>query len=231
MTELLPAALIDEGIITRVTLLMIIMFPIVGTIIGFTKHVIGLKSLGLYAPIVMTYAFFRIGLSSGHEDWIDQIIYGFKVGITLTIIVFVTSLIAHVITKRMRLHYSPKIALVLTTVAASMYIVILAADYFEMTTFLEGSFVPIVLLSTVSEQFVATMAQKNIKTAVNLTVTTGIVSFLTFMMIVYRPFQDLIIDYPYLLLLTLLINLIIGKFTGLRVLEYFRFQEVYPKQD
>lgn len=231
MTELLPAALIDDGVITRITLLMIIMLPIVGTIIGFTKHVIGLKSLGLYAPIVMTYAFFRIGLSSGEADWTSQVLYGLKVGVTLTAIVFITSMLSHMVTKKMRLHYSPKIALVLTTVAASMYIAILAADYFKMTTFLEGSFVPIVLLSTVSEQFVATMAQKNIKTAINLTLTTGIVSLMTFALIIYEPFQNLIIDYPYLLLATVVLNLLIGKFTGLRVLEYFRFQEVIPNQE
>jgi len=231
MNDILPAALIDGGVITRITLLMIIMLPIVGTVIGFTKHVLGLKSLGLYAPIVMTYAFFRIGLSSGQNDWIDQVFYGFKVGVTLTVIVFLTSLVSHQITKKMRLHYSPKIALVLTAVAASMYIVILMADYFEMDTFLEGSFVPIILLSTVAEQFVAIMAQKNVKTAINLTITTGIVSFITFALIIYEPFQNLIIDYPYLLLLTIMINLVIGKFTGLRLLEYIRFQQVIPNQE
>ena len=75
------------------------------------------------------------------------------------------------------------------------------------------------------------MAQKNVRKAVNLTLTTTIVSFATFALIIYEPFQNLIIDYPYLILLTVVINLVIGKFTGLRLLEYFRFQEVFPSQD
>ncbi|MBN1331760.1 hypothetical protein JW978_02630 [Candidatus Dojkabacteria bacterium] len=231
MNELLPAALIDEGIITRVTLLMIIMLPIVGTVIGFTKHVIGLKSLGLYAPIVMTYAYFQIGLSSGHSSWIDQVFYSFKVGIALTIVVFLTTLLAHKVTKLMRLHYSPKIALVISTVAISMYLVIIVARYLDLETFLESSFIPIILLSTVSEQFVVTMAQKNIKTAFSLTLTTTIISFCTFALIIYGPFQNLMIDYPYLLILTFPLNIMIGKFTGLRLLEYFRFQNVIPQNE
>lgn len=231
MTELLPSALIEDGLITRITLLMIIMLPIVGTIIGFTKHIIGFKSLGIYAPIVMTYAYFRIGLSSGENIWINQVIYGLKVGVTLTIIVFLTTALAHIITKRVRLHYSPKVALILTTVAISMYIVILIAEYMNMQTFLEGSFVPIVLLSTISEQFVSIMAQKNIKTAFSLTLTTIIISFLTFSLIIYEPFQDLVIEYPYILLSTIILNLIIGRFTGLRLLEYFRFKDILNQTD
>jgi len=55
MDNLLPADLIANGAVPQTTLIMILMLPVIGTILGISKHVIGFKSLGLYAPIILTF--------------------------------------------------------------------------------------------------------------------------------------------------------------------------------
>ena len=40
-------------------------------------------------------------------------------------------------------------------------------------------------------------------------------------------FQSVILAYPELILLTFIVNIILGRWTGLRLVEYFRFREVF----
>ena len=40
-------------------------------------------------------------------------------------------------------------------------------------------------------------------------------------------FQSMILAYPELLLLTIIVDVFLGRWTGLRLVEYFRFREVF----
>lgn len=231
MTNILPTDLIANGTVPQATLIMILMLPVIATILGFARHVIGLKSLGLYAPLILTYAYFQLGLTSGKATWGGQVWYGLKLGILLTIIVFVTTYITHIATKKIRIHYFPKIALVLTSVAISTYILIIFADLTDKQTFLNTGFLPIILIASVSEQFVSMLNKKDLDTTLSLSITTMIITAAAFSLIIYKPFQDLIIERPYLLLLTILANILIGRFTGLRALEYLRFQDILDEEE
>ncbi len=229
MEDILPEALINNGVIAQNTIIMIMMLPIIATIIGFVRHIIGLKSLGLYAPIILTFAYFQLAVSIPSEKWIDRALYGFKIGIILTLVVFITSYIAHWLTKKIRLHYFPKIALILTAVAFSFYILIIIAHFTQKTTFLKSGFLPMILIATVSEQFVAIFVKKHFKTTFKLASTTVITSYMAFLLVIYQPFQNLLILHPYLIFITIIFNFVIGKFTGLRITEYIRFKSILRK--
>ncbi len=231
MEALLPSELIESGNIDQEILIMIIMLPVIATILGFTRHVIGIKALGLYAPIIITYAFLELGLGSNDPSWEGKAIHGLKYGIILTFVVFVTSALTHILTKKLRIHYFPKIALVLTTVAIVIYLLLVFANETGRLGLLSIGFIPVILISTVSEQFVSIMAKKNLKIAVSLAITTVIISSLVFVITIFEPFQKLLINYPYLLILTILINIAVGRFTGLRASEYIRFKDILNKED
>jgi len=231
MDVLLPTTLIDNGTIPQGTLIMVIMLPVIATMLGFARHIIGIKSLGLYAPIILTYAYFRLGLSAQGETWSDQVYYGIKVGLILSATVLLTSYLAHIITKQLRVHYFPKIALVLTAVATSVYVLIIIADLTDKQTFQYTGFLPIILIATISEQFVSILAKKNLRVATSLTITTVLLSMATFSLVIFEPFQNLFLDYPYLIIVTILINMLIGRFTGLRISEYLRFKDILNQEE
>ncbi len=231
MLAVLPKELVETGNISQETLIMIIMLPVIATILGFVRHIIGIKSLGLYAPIILTYAYLELGLSSSDTTWEGKALYGLKYGLILTIIVFIISYITNAITRRIRLHYFPKIALVLSTVALTIYLLMVAANAFNKFGLLNIGFLPVILISTVSEQFVSLMSKKNIATAISLAITTVTMSAGIFIITIFEPFQDILIDYPYLLLLTIILNILIGRFTGLRASEYIRFKDILDRHD
>ena len=43
----------------------------------------------------------------------------------------------------------------------------------------------------------------------------------------WTALQSIVLAYPELILLTIFVNLFLGRWTGLRLIEYFRFREVF----
>lgn len=231
MPAILPNDLIANGLIPEETVVMLLMLPVIATIQGFARHIIGIRSLGLYAPIILTYAFFQLSIDPRVEEtWTTQFSNGLVYGLIMTIVVFVTSYLFHLVTKKLRLHYFPKVAVVLSAVALSVYVVLVFANWNESNQFLSNSILPVILIATVSEQFVSIMSKKDFKTAFSLATTTVLLTIAAFALMIIEPFQQLLLDYPYLLIITLILNIIIGKFTGLRLFEYYRFKEILDKE-
>ena len=55
--------------------------------------------------------------------------------------------------------------------------------------------------------------------------TLGIAS-VAFLFIALRPVQNIIMSYPEISIITLVINFVIGRWTGLRLTEYLRFKDI-----
>jgi hypothetical protein len=94
-----------------------------------------------------------------------------------------------------------------------------------------------VILSTLVEKFVSIKTEKGLLTAVILMLETIVVSIfayfivggeinLGFATIQLDTIRNLILNYPESTLLLLVLNFLLGKWSGLRLLEYIRFREV-----
>jgi hypothetical protein len=77
-----------------------------------------------------------------------------------------------------------------------------------------------------AEQFVSAQIEQGFSAAVFLTTETLVLSIVTYYLVSWDPFQSLILAYPELIFLTLIINFLLGRWTGLRLMEYYRFRQV-----
>jgi hypothetical protein len=82
---------------------------------------------------------------------------------------------------------------------------------------------------TLVEKFIATQIEKGNKTAFYLALETLIISVIGYFLLKWGGLIKMIIAYPWMILLTIPINILLGKWTGLRISEYFRFKEVFKK--
>lgn len=215
--------LIDSGIPAN-TVILILMLPVIATIVSFMKQVIGLTTFGVYTPSIITLTFWILGL---------------KFGILTLIIVFLVGTGARYALKRFRLLYIPKMAIVLTLVALAilaMLIISIWLDLFDAQFFSLAIF-PMLILSTLTEKFVNVQSGKGFNKAIFLTLQTVIVSIIAYIVIggeidlfiikmKFSALQRLMISYPEIILLIIFINVFLGRWTGLRLLEYVRFREV-----
>ena len=85
----------------------------------------------------------------------------------------------------------------------------------------------LLIMSTLSESFLAMKAEEG-WTGALIGVGETILAAIICVIIVSRPIvQSILLAYPEVILLTIIIDIGLGKWTGLRLVEYFRFREVF----
>ena len=82
---------------------------------------------------------------------------------------------------------------------------------------------------TLVEKFIATQIEKGNKTASILALETLVISICGYYLLNWKFLVNFVIAYPWVILLTIPFNIILGKWTGLRLSEYLRFREVFKQ--
>lgn len=215
--------LIETKGIPETSIILLLMLPMVATIIAFWRQFIGLRTFGIYAPILITFAFYQLSLTQTNNT---SLLQGLKYGLSLAVVVFFTAAFAHEMTKQIRLHYLPKMSILLSLVSIGVFGTLVLASYFNRGGFISVDILPLLLMITVSEQMISIYIKKGRKSAYLLTFATLFISSLTYMLISWKWLQTIMLQYPYISLLMLLLDFIIGKWTGFRLKEYFRFKSI-----
>lgn len=197
--------------VSSTTVILLLMLPVIATILTFLKQVIGVTTFGLYMPSVIALSFLALG-------W--------PVGISFLLFILVTGYATRSVMKRWRLLYIPKVAIILTVVSITLLILLGIGAFFGLTLSGESIFI-LLIMSTLSESFLNVKTEEGWYSAILGIGETVLASLLCVLIVQSSLLQSLALAYPELILLTLLINVILGRWTGLRLVEYFRFREVF----
>ena len=193
------------------TVTLLLMLPIIATILAFFKQVIGITTFGLYTPSIVALSFLALG-------W--------RIGLLFLLFILVSGYATRQFMKRWRLLYIPKVAIILTMVSFTVLILLGIGAYLGITLSGDTIFV-LLIMSTLAESFLTVKAEEGWKSAV-IGIGETVLAALVCVFIVQLSFlQSAILAYPELILLTIIINIFLGRWTGLRLVEYFRFQEVF----
>lgn len=193
------------------TVILLLVLPIIATILAFTKQVIGITTFGLFAPSIITLSF---------------LVLGWWVGILFLLFILATGYATRTLMRRWRLLYIPKVAIILTVVSLTLLLLIGLGAYFDIALSRDTVFV-LLIMSTLAESFLNLKAEEGWFTALLEVGETIGVALLCVFFVSWTSFQSLILAYPELILLTIVINIFLGQWTGLRLMEYFRFREVF----
>lgn len=197
------------------TVILILMLPIIATLIAFLRQVVGIKAFGIYTPLIITFAFLATN--------------GLKYGIAIFVAVLLSGLIMRFVLKPFRLLYLPRVAIMLSVVSLLILLLLVFGGGFKRTGLAAVSIFPILIMITLVEKFVAVQIEKGNRTAVLLAFETLIISIAGYYLASWVPLIKLIAAHPWIILLTLPINILLGKWTGLRLSEYIRFKQVLKK--
>lgn len=203
--------MINQGV-PQETLILLLMLPIVATIIAFSRQIIGIRGFGIYTPLIIAFAFLATGLKYGLVFFITIILVG-----TLT----------RLFIRKFRLLYLPRMAIALTAVALAILIIIHLGAYTQKTGLITSSIFAILIMITLVEKFLATQIEKGGKGAIFVTIETLILSIICYFVASWSLLQVFVLEHPFLVIfLAVVINIFLGKWTGLRLSEYFRFRKV-----
>lgn len=197
------------------TVILLLILPIIATLIAFLRQVVGIKAFGIYTPLIVTFAFLATN--------------GLKYGVAIFAAVILSGMIMRFILKPFRLLYLPRVALMLTAVTFFILAILTLGGDFRRTGLAAVSIFPILIMITIVEKFVTVQIEKGDRVAILLAVETLVISIIGYFIAGSLAFVRFISLYPWAVLFTLPINILLGKWTGLRLSEYFRFKEVIKK--
>lgn len=233
--EILWQFLIENGISSadlenlQYLALLLLMLPIVATLIGISRYIIGLRSLNFYVPLLLTFIFFEISYADKDNPNFWR---GLFYGITAFIVVFLISTITYSVLKRLRMHYIPKLSLIITATSVAIMFLVLISIYLERSIFTFVGPLVFITLATTTEGFMSVYAKKNFKYTLSIAFETLLISIFSFIILSSLTLQNLVLTYPLVLIgVLIIINIYVGRFLGLRLTEYWRFRNILIQED
>ena len=208
---------IDSSIASGVpenTIVLLLLLPIVATIIAASRQIIGIRGFGIFLPAALSITFVAIGPI---------------LGILLFMAIVIISTIVRIVTRKLKLklQYLPRMALILWFVSLGILGILFASPIIKYQPLLNVSIFPVLVLTLLVEDFTKIQLGKSFKTATTLTTQTLILSLISYLFLTYQPFQKLVLLNPEIALLsTFVIDIVLGKYLGLRFLEYYRFRKL-----
>lgn len=203
------------------SVLLILMIPIVATLISFFRQVFGVKAFGIYTPSIVTFAFLAMGGEAGFS--------GIKYGVAIFVSVILVGMGSRYFLKKLRLLYLPRVAIILSLVAIAMLIILVTGGSMQRTGLAAIPIFPLIIMIAIVEKFVAAQLEKGNKTALILATETLLISLVGYFIISWETLNIVVLSYPWIVLLTIPFNIFLGKWTGLRLSEYWRFRDILKK--
>jgi hypothetical protein len=196
------------------TISLLLLLTVVTAFIAGIRHLVGLQSFGIFLPAALSVVFVVIGPIIG-------------VGLFLLIIGIATFVRFSLSKAKIRLQYLPRMAFILWGVIVCVLIVLFLAPIFGGIDFGNVSVLPLFILILLAEDFIRVQLGKSVKAAVNLTTETLILAFASYLILTFAPFEQFALLNPEILLISVAVfDFILGKYIGLRFLEYWRFRKL-----
>lgn len=194
------------------TLVLILLFPLVGAIIAAARHLIGLRGFGLFTTAALSTAFLATGI---------------VVGILLFLVIIAFASFGTILIRRLRLQYLPRIALLLWFVSLGIFAILAISPYLGLDELVSISIFPILLLVLFAETFIGSRIGLGLRRAVALSIETIILAVICFLVLSLESLQRFAVLNPELTVLSVAVfDVFLGKYVGLRLMEYWRFREL-----
>lgn len=192
------------------TIFLILLAPILALAISFTRVVIGLPTLDMLVPIALAFAFVSVGVG---------------VGLFILLSVVVASYVAKILVSRVRMMFYPKRSLSMLILSIFVFAALTAALQLGFDQVLNLSIFPILILMLLGDSIVSVQLHKSTSETVSITTTTIALGLFGYVLATSSLVQNTLIVYPELVLAVIPLNILVGRYFGLRITELFRFKE------
>lgn len=195
------------------TIVLIFLLPLVATLITVVRYIFGISGFGIFTPVMISVAFIATGLTQG---------------LVLFLVVVTIAILARTLLRKIRVHFLPRMSLLLWFVCLGVFVLLFLGPEIGFDDVADISIFPILIMILLAENFIEVLIGKSSKEALKMTGQTLIAAILGFWLLNWRTLQEFVLLNPEIVLLSLLIiNLVVGRYPGLRWLEYRRFRAIF----
>ena len=201
--------------ISQNVIYILLAVPFIVFVIAFLRQFVGISTFGVYAPLMLALSFLVLGLQ-----------FGFLV----FLVVMMVSYLIRLFFERVELLYIPKVSLLLSVLSLSFFLVLGLAVHFKSPVNLTLAIFPMLVMATLSEKFLSAQSMAGIRSALITAGETVIVALLGYTLVTWSWLEGTILSMPELILLPILGIIWLGRFTGLRLTEYFKFRTLFHEE-
>lgn len=199
------------------TIVLLLLLPVMATIIATARHFIGLRGFGIFLPAALSVVFLATGPVLG-------------IVLFLIIVMFSTLLRMFLRKTRVKLQYLPRMAFILWFSVIGVLFLLFTAPFLNIPGLANVSIFPVLILVLLAEDFTKVQLGKSARTAISFAVESIILSLATFFIVTLDGTQRFALLNPEITLISVAAaDFLLGKYTGLRVLEYWRFRKLILK--
>ena len=199
------------------TLLILLYIPVLATLVNFSRYFVGLKTLGIYAPMTLAFAY---------------IFTGIRFGLLVTVAVIVATLVSYAFLKKIRMHYMARIAINYILITAFIILIITLNDISPIqftTSNHNAEMIPplgILLIATLSDFFIKQNVKKSLFATMRSLLETILIGMIGWALLKWENLGIFLYENLWFMGVLILVNLAFGKYQGLRIKEFFRFNKL-----
>lgn len=201
-----PFALpLDLQLVFRVLLLI----PMGCLIVAVLRNMVGINTFGTFMPVLVALAFLQTTLVWGLLFL--AVIIGLGVG-------------ARKVLDKMYLLRVPRLGVIVTFVILVLLALTIVGGTRGIQRAVAVGFFPIIVMTMMIERLVVTLAEEGTRNALVISGYTAVAASVCYLALSSEFLQDLFFLFPEFLLAVMALLLLIGRYTGYRLTEYFRFK-------
>ena len=192
-------------------LTVVLMLPVGAFVISVFRNVVGLQTFGTFLPALIAAASVTTGLVYG--------LLGFLTVIT------VVSLLYYPL-ERWHVSHNPRMSILMVAVVSALLLSGWLAYRLKVMAISYLALFPVAVLTITAERMAQTILEEGIWKALWVTVQTALVIVVVYEIMTLRVLQSFFLAMPELYLVLVSAGLVLGRWTGIRLLEYWRFRHL-----
>ena len=188
---------------------ILLLVPLGAVVVCFMRQIVGVQTFGTFMPILVALAFRETQLA---------------MGIVLFTVIVSMGLIFRSYLNRLQLLIVPRLSAIMTMVVVALYLLSVLAYNIDLYTGLSISLFPLVILTMLIERISVSWDEFGARLTIISIVGSLFVAIVSYYVMNNSVIGHLMVTFPELLLVMVAITIMIGRYNGYKLTEYYRFR-------
>lgn len=207
--NLIAYSLLDLPLQAQEVYKILLLVPVGAFIMLILRNLVGIKTFGTFMPVLIALAF----------NWT-----GLLPGVVLFLIVISAGLLVRFYMERLKLLLVPRLTAVLIVVVMLMALVSVVSNRLGIEVGLNVALFPMIIMTMTIERVSVAWEERGPGFAITQASGSIAIAALAYLAMKQANLQHLIFVFPELLLVLLALTLVLGRYSGYRLTELFRFR-------
>ncbi len=209
--NLIAYSLLDLPLQAQDVYKILLLVPVGAFIMLILRNLVGIKTFGTFMPVLIALSFYWTGI---------------VVGVILFVTVISSGLLVRFYMERLKLLLVPRLTAVLIVVVLLMALISVISNRLGIEVGLNVALFPMIIMTMTIERVSVAWEERGPGYALSQALGSIVIAALAYLVMKGSHLQHLIFVFPELLLVLLALTLVLGRYSGYRLTELFRFRSM-----